>query len=107
MGNPALILVSVLVRTVDAAHAEDDGRQREAGGEVEDVLVSAALRAAVRRPEGQRPRFVDSVVAQPSIRRRPPFAPQLQLDLAEAAVDLVRGREDDGRRLRKTYQLLE
>ena len=55
MRDPALVLGAVLVRPVDAAHAEHGGRETEAAGVIEHVLVGGAFRTAVGAVELQRP----------------------------------------------------
>src|SRR5690242_7830284 len=47
MREPALVLGAVLMRPVDAAHAEDGGRKSIAARVIEDVLVGRPLRAAI------------------------------------------------------------
>jgi hypothetical protein len=47
VGHPALILGAKLVWPVDAARAEDSRRETEGAGVVENVLIRAALGAAV------------------------------------------------------------
>src|SRR5579883_620403 len=48
MSDPALVLGTELVRTVDAAHAKNRRRKGVGMGVIQDVLVSGAFRAAIR-----------------------------------------------------------
>lgn len=59
MRYPPLILGSVLMRAVDAAHSEHSRTDGEAARIVEDILVGSALRAAIRAVEAERPHLVD------------------------------------------------
>ena len=60
MRDPALILGAVLMRAVDAAHAEHGSREPVAARIIEHVLVGGAFRAAIRAVELQRPGLGDA-----------------------------------------------
>src|SRR6266850_6508366 len=82
MGNPALVLGSVLVSAVDAALPQDDGIHAKAAGIVADVLVGGALAAAIRAVEVDGLAFFTGNVVS-----------------VELSIDLVR-RCEDKRRVR-------
>lgn len=95
VGDPALVLVAHLARTVDAAHPHHRRRDAEAAGVVEDVLVRRSLGAAVGRVEVEGPGLADAAPAQVRIGRQIGVADRLQGDVGQVAVDLVgRGVEE-------------
>jgi hypothetical protein len=57
MGNPPLVLSAELTRSINAAHAEDNGRQPVYATVVPDVLVGRPLRAAIGGMEVKRLRL--------------------------------------------------
>jgi len=107
VGDPALVLGAELVRAVDAAHAEHRGGQPEAARVVEDVLLGARLRAAVRRAGLDGPLLVDAAAVERAVDRAPASALADQREVRQRAVDLVGGRVEQGRRRRLRAQRLE
>src|SRR5262249_27390978 len=57
MGHPSLVLGAKLTRPINAAHAEDNGRQPVYASIVPDILVGRPLRAAIGGMEVKRLRF--------------------------------------------------
>jgi hypothetical protein len=97
VGDPTLVLVALLVRAVDAAHAEHQGGQAEAPGVVEHVLVGASLGASVRAAELQGTSLADPVVPPGPVPRFVALTPFVDLDVVETAVHLVgRGEQQRG-----------
>src|SRR5262245_2510716 len=91
MSHPPLIFVSKLSRPVDAAHTEYNGRETVDSMIVPHILVSSALRAAIRRVEVQGPCF------EHAQRRVTELIASIRLKnghIFKAAVHLVGGGED-------------
>ena len=96
MRQPALILSAVLMRPVDAAHAENSGREPIAAGIVEYVLIGRAFRAAVGAVELQRAALGDAAARQLTARHIAASGCR-QVDVVDRAVYLVRRGEDQPR----------
>ncbi len=94
MGDPALVLRPHLPLPIDAAHAQHGGRHAEAAAIIEDILIRCSLGTAIGRVEIERAALVYAMFAQRPFGRMVSVALQLELDILQAAIDLVRRRED-------------
>jgi hypothetical protein len=105
--DPALILGAELVRTVNAAHSEDDRRQPEGARVVEDVLVRGALRTAIRAVKIDRARFADARHPRVGVRWDVTAFVGHELHVFQVAVHLVRRREQERWRFGQRAQRLQ
>src|SRR4051812_17503772 len=64
VGNPTLVFISVLMRTVDTTHAENRRWQFEGAGVVEHILVGCTFRTTVRAVKLERALFTDALAFQ-------------------------------------------
>src|SRR2546421_12897984 len=93
MRKPALILGAVLMRPVDAAHAEDRRLETITARVIEHILIGSALRAAIWAVKLQRPGLVDPG-ARDIAGRHIASPGRLELYVVDRAVNLV-GRGED------------
>src|SRR3954469_18644002 len=99
MGEPALIFSAELVRPVNATHAKNYRRQPERSRVVQYVLICRAFGAAVWTVEIEPLIFADAASTNGGINGLVAVAVQTKIDVFQAAVDLVRGRKNDRRRI--------
>src|SRR5436190_6324216 len=95
MCDPSLVFGAELMRTINAAHSEDDCGQTKSPRVVHDVLIGCAFGAAVGAVKIQLLIVTDAGGANLFVYRLIALAVQSQIDVLQTAVDLVSRREDN------------
>ena len=106
MRDPALVLGAVLMRPVDAAHAQHGSRETVAAGVIEHVLVGGAFRTAIRAVKLQRPGLGDAGAGERACRHVAGVAFD-EIDVVDRAINLVCRGEDQPRRAAPSPQRFE
>src|SRR4051794_35993653 len=99
MRDPSLIFRPELMRAVDATHSEHHRRQPERARVIEDVLIGSTLRTPVRTVEIKPLIFGDTSAGRGFVDRMVTFAIRPQIDVVQAAIDLVSRCEYERRRI--------
>src|SRR5581483_902709 len=97
MRHPALILVTKLMGTIDATHAENHRWQIVRARIVEHVLVRGSLGAAIRAVKVEWTMFTDAVFADFLTDRHVALPLFDELDVVERSIHLISGGEDQWR----------